>query len=329
MIIFYTNVYPTEKRPSEGTFIRNIAAMFDKTELSVLYKDKVGIIGYVNFYFEVVKSILTQPDDVHVFHFPTFTALPVPFMMLFLKRKVIYWYHGSDVFCRTSMSRLLFILSTFNLRSVNFVVPSQFLENALKSRLGEIKISVIPTSGVPDSVYQSREPRLDRLVIISRLIKEKGVLNFVKLYNESNLHEYYTLEIIGQGEDYASLKELEKVNSKILVVGGLSHNDALEHLRRSRVMIMPSLLPESLSLVVLEAMASGVLVVARRVGNIPYLIEDKINGYTFTSDSEAIAILRKIWSADTRELICRAAYCADAFRQSKVKEITRSYFEGF
>jgi glycosyltransferase involved in cell wall biosynthesis len=89
---------------------------------------------------------------------------------------------------------------------------------------------------------------------------------------------------------------------------------------------------ETLGLVILEAMSSGVPVVAARAGGIPELIEDGVTGYLFDEETEAIAAIQNLlrsqetrsaigiagrqwasehsWAAATQELIkCYQAAC--------------------
>ena len=53
------------------------------------------------------------------------------------------------------------------------------------------------------------------------------------------------------------------------------------------VFVMPSR-TETLGLVVLEAMSSGVPVVGARAGGIPEMIEDGVSGFLFDTEADAI-----------------------------------------
>ena len=59
------------------------------------------------------------------------------------------------------------------------------------------------------------------------------------------------------------------------------------------VFVMPSQ-TETLGLVVLEAMSSGLPVVAARAGGIPEMIEEGVSGFLFDQESQAIALLQDL-----------------------------------
>ena len=61
----------------------------------------------------------------------------------------------------------------------------------------------------------------------------------------------------------------------------------------SDIFVMPSR-TETLGLVVLEAMSSGLPVVAVRAGGIPEMIEDGVSGFLFDNQSEAIAAIQQL-----------------------------------
>ncbi len=113
------------------------------------------------------------------------------------------------------------------------------------------------------------------------------------------------LALVGDGPHRAAL--LQHFAGLPVSFAGFLHGDALAQAFAScDAFLMPSQ-TETLGLVVLEAMASGVPVVAARAGGIPDMIEDGISGFLFDTDSQAAAILTRIFNDSTlREAIGRA-----------------------
>jgi glycosyltransferase involved in cell wall biosynthesis len=80
------------------------------------------------------------------------------------------------------------------------------------------------------------------------------------------------------------------------------------------VLVVPSLWPENSPLVIHEAFMHGVAVVGSRIGGIPGLIQDGVNGFTYEAFSpEALAsVLQRF--LDDRGLAARLASCAPAVK---------------
>jgi glycosyltransferase involved in cell wall biosynthesis len=96
------------------------------------------------------------------------------------------------------------------------------------------------------------------------------------------------LYIIGEGEEQDGLKKQIKelkLEHKIILLGLLDHKSISEWMKAADIFILPSRsegTPNSL----LEAMASGLPVIASQVGGIPELIQENIEGLLFESDSK-------------------------------------------
>ena len=77
------------------------------------------------------------------------------------------------------------------------------------------------------------------------------------------------------------------------MAGFLHGNELASAYASSDIFVMPSR-TETLGLVVLEAMSSGVPVVAARAGGIPEMIEEGVSGYLFDDETQAIAASRQL-----------------------------------
>jgi glycosyltransferase involved in cell wall biosynthesis len=89
------------------------------------------------------------------------------------------------------------------------------------------------------------------------------------------------LVVVGEGDmrsEYEEQAERLGIGGSVRFTGRLEGRELLAEYQRASVFALPST-NESFSMVVLEAMASGLPVVARRVGGIPLLVEDDKTGF--------------------------------------------------
>ena len=126
-----------------------------------------------------------------------------------------------------------------------------------------------------------------KFLFVARLEINKGIkelLNFALVYRDK-----ITLTIVGDGamsEEINSFIKKHKLFSAVKCLGFLDFGEALLEVYRSHdFFIFPSY-SEGLPQVVLEAMASGCLVISSSVGSIPYIIKNNHNGILFKPNNQ-------------------------------------------
>lgn len=114
------------------------------------------------------------------------------------------------------------------------------------------------------------------------------------------------LALVGDGPHHKALAQ-HFAGLPVFMAGFLHGDELASAYASSDIFVMPSR-TETLGLVVLEAMSSGLPVVAARAGGIPEMIEDGVSGYLFDDENQAIAaILQLLPSRDKRETIGQTA----------------------
>ena len=132
------------------------------------------------------------------------------------------------------------------------------------------------------------------IITVARLEKVKGLKYLIKaldiLKNKSG--ENYKLLIIGEGSERDNLKNLTKklkLENSIKFLGQISNQDIPNYLSASDCFVLPSI-SEGFGIVILEAMAANVPIVATRVGGILDIIENEKTGIlTEPKNSEEIS----------------------------------------
>lgn len=160
-----------------------------------------------------------------------------------------------------------------------------------------------------------------RLLYCGRIISYKGL--HVALLALRDLPPSFTLTAIGSpdrstdyGEGLLPWVRGQGLQDRVSFRGGLSHSETLAEYARHDVLVFPSLWEEPLGLVVLEAMAAGLPVVASRRGAPTELLTHARTGLLVEpGDHHALAgALRTLVSARAREEMGAAAR-ADAARR--------------
>ncbi len=116
------------------------------------------------------------------------------------------------------------------------------------------------------------QPR-QNVIFVGRLHKVKGIEYLLKAMQKVDA----SLTIIGKGEDEERLKDLAQ-GLDVDFLGELPHHEVLKQLLGGRVLVLPSL-GEALPNVILEAMSTGLPVVASNVGGIADIIIHGETGY--------------------------------------------------
>jgi glycosyltransferase involved in cell wall biosynthesis len=106
------------------------------------------------------------------------------------------------------------------------------------------------------------------------------------------------LALVGDGPHRKSL-ESHFAGLPAFFTGFLSGEELARAFASSDIFLMPSR-TETLGLVVLEAMSSGLPVVAVRAGGIPDMIDDRVNGYLFDTENEAIATIGELLNSKSK-----------------------------
>jgi glycosyltransferase involved in cell wall biosynthesis len=168
--------------------------------------------------------------------------------------------------------------------------------SSLKKRaegLGAKNVLIIPNQADLEGVsgYPRADNRHNQIICVARLSEEKGHRYLLEAMRKvAEIVRGAKLILIGDGELRNDLEEMaRRLNIDVVFKGKLTHRDALNEIAASDVFVLPSL-GEGMGIVIAEAQALGVPVVATNVGGIPDLIMDGVTGFLVPpKDSEALA----------------------------------------
>ena len=176
--------------------------------------------------------------------------------MIAYHRKRQTWQKKANRFISlTEFSRGKFISVGFPPEKI--VVKPNFVEDPLRSK---------------NLVHHSHN---GKALFVGRLSPEKGVDILIKAWRKI----HYSLEIAGTGPLFSELKKNAPDN--ITFLGQLSKEEVIHKMMESSFLIMPSICYEGFPLVIVEAFACGLPVVASRLGSMEEIIQDGITGMHF------------------------------------------------
>lgn len=129
-------------------------------------------------------------------------------------------------------------------------------------------------------------PDATLLLSAGRLAPEKQVEQIREVLDAvPNVH----LAIVGDGPHRKALEAHYK-NYPVTFLGYMAGRELSEAYASADLFVFPSSSIETFGLVAVEAMASGLPIVASRVGGIPELIRDGINGFSFRENDTATLV---------------------------------------
>jgi glycosyltransferase involved in cell wall biosynthesis len=132
-------------------------------------------------------------------------------------------------------------------------------------------------------------PESPLLVYVGRLSPEKDIERLRPILKAL---PHARLALVGDGPHRKALQQ-HFAGMPVHMAGFLRGEELAAAYASADIFVMPSR-TETLGLVVLEAMASGLPVVGANAGGIPDMIVDGSNGILFDSDREAIEAIRKL-----------------------------------
>ncbi len=175
----------------------------------------------------------------------------------------------------------------------------------------------------------------DKIIgFIGRLSKEKGILNFLEAIKILAPYKEFKYLIIGEGDcrnDVLQFIKKNKNDIEIEFFEWINHDCLNMYINRLKLLVIPSY-TEGLPNVMLEAMASGTPILTSRIGAIPDIITDEINGFLLNNNKPK-SISDKILQIMKRdlELISNNSikYIKNHFKFSKTQKRYKNILDFF
>jgi Glycosyltransferase len=310
-ILLVSNMYPSEKYPNYGVFVKNTEEILGSAGFSidrvVMHKETnrfVKLFNYAKYYASIILKGLFSKYDVIYVHYASHNALPLIILKWIKKRIKIYTnVHGGDIVPESNFSQKLQVYVKQLLRvSDKVIAPSMYYKSLVGRKYGidEEKIFVFPSGGVNSHVFHVTEDKeivykklnLDMntkyIGYVGRIDYKKGwdiLLQAINLLKAGDFLEDKRFIIVGSGKqdsDFERMVEKLDLGRFIIRYNMLPQSKLFEIYNSIELFCFPTMREgESLGLVGLEAMACGVPVVGSRMGGLLDYIRDGENGLFF------------------------------------------------
>jgi len=280
----------------------------DTIKQSRFGKIKVAFMILRFFFFTLFECLKDRPDIIHgQWAFPGGYIASLAAGLV--GTKYVVSIHGAET---PLLKKYKFILKK-TIKSLNnastVIVNSNYTRNEYE-KLGVKKEKMIKINPPPNFVNHISDYKILKkfktkfgdedakiILFVGRLIERKGVEYLIKSLPEIKTQKFHLI-IAGDGWLFDHLKKLTdslNLRDKVTFFGSPSHEELGNLHDISDIFVCPSIIDskgetEGLGLVILEAMESGLPVIATSVGGIVDIVKNQENGILINQkDSKAIA----------------------------------------
>lgn len=289
-------MYPSPKNPVFGVFVKKTESQLQKyfliKRVAITFSTNLveKVLKYFFFFLACAKAL--KPSFVIWYvHFVSHSTFPIIlFKLLLRKRLLILNVHGSDVHVKGLLRSYVY----FCLKHADWIiVPSGAYQHLLNKEYDVPleKLFISPSGGVPDFFYSPpklRESTPVHFVFVSNLLPEKNGLLLVKALKRIISRDPIKCTLIGTGPEFEAIHrfiEHHALSQHIFMTGRIPRADLPRFFAEADCFIFPSS-RESLGLVGLEAMASGLPLIGSAIPGITSYLQNDYNGLCFKNNDE-------------------------------------------
>jgi len=226
--------------------------------------------------------------------------------------------HGTDVTITRQYPILSPVIRHIARWCDQITVNSRYTRDILMSCCKDQPPPIIIPMGVDNTLAVSiggdssfpKDMEKPLILYVGRLIKWKGVHILIQAMKQvTSIIPGASLVIVGDGVCMSRLKCLVKelnLESRVEFAGRVSNKVLITWYQKASVFVLPSISvdgqTEGLGVVLLEAMKAGVPVIGSKIGGIPDIINDGVNGFLVPPEDPVVLSDRIIWLLENYEI---------------------------
>ena len=242
-------------------------------------------------FYDIVSAVITNRDAsiaiILVFSYLSFAYVDfASFLLRKLHIPIVFWLHGGALpeFSKKYKPWVKHVLKRGNV----LVAPSEYLiKHFRESGFRNTKIirNIIDLENYNFKERKTIRPKFLWMRKFHPIWNPKMALHVFK--NILNIYPEATLVMAGSDAGYMgeciNMAKKLGIYEQIKFPGFLNHEEKVEYMNKNDIYLHTNLI-DNVPVSVVEALASGMIVVGTRVGGMSYLIKDNINGFLVDSN---------------------------------------------
>ncbi len=211
-------------------------------------------------------------------------------------------YKKENSFLNRSIARKMYEVAVkWSIGNPDIVLsPSQYLADAYKERgffkKSKVKVFKNPTPSQKFPERQVRIPGPIRFVFAGQLEEQKGVKMMLEVLDQFDFP--IELHLAGEGSLSEYVTDWANKDSRVRYHGFVPLAHLVHILKLADAVIVPSLCYENSPTIIFESFKMGIPVIASRIGGIPEIVEDGLNGILIEPGNmcELVSAMKKVAS---------------------------------
>jgi phosphatidylinositol alpha-mannosyltransferase len=263
--------------PAEESFVR-VAGR----PIRVPFNESIAPIGPTPRAFTVTRDALRElrPDVVHV-HEP-FVPGPSMFAALSVRAPVVATFHAYAERSRLAAAAAPVLRRIWSRLAVRIAVSEAAAEFAARP-MGQAGLRIVP-NGADVELFASAQPAElpegRRILFVNRLDRRKGFRVMVEAFRRlASERPDVVLIVAGDGPERPALRDVPiETRSRVVMLGNVPHEELPPYHAAAEVFSAPATGRESFGIVLVEAMAAGLPVVASDIAGYREVVRNGVEG---------------------------------------------------